>query len=229
MTKTIKVSKPAKAAGKGKKITWESKKILVAQIQKTPNNYKIATELGKKRLQQSLKMFGLAGNVIVNPEGKGKYILIDGNSRLEEAIVAKEKFVWASVPNRKLSPEEFKEFSALYDFAKAGEVDMKRIQQDLGTTEEFYKKWNLETPMAVVAKLGKGAQVEEVEYVDETPGASKTKNGKVAAVSDVRMVQIFLTVQQEEEFRSNIEPKLMKKFKVDNTTEVIWSALKSIK
>ena len=107
-----------------KAITWSSKLVQVSTSKPTPTNYKIKTDLGKERLALSLKKFGLAGTVVLNTD----FTLIDGNSRLEEAKKEKQKTIWASFPNRKLSPAEFKEMSALFDFAKAGEVDVDRIQ-----------------------------------------------------------------------------------------------------
>lgn len=212
-------AKPVKATGK--RITWKSVLVDISKIKPTPKNYKIKTDLGAERLRTSLKAFGLAGNVVCNTD----FTLIDGNSRLEEAKAAGEKKLWVSIPNRKLSPKEFEEMSALFDFAKAGEVDIESIQKDLGKTEDFYKKWGIETPMAVLAQMGKGAVIEEVE-VDDSKVATNSK--KKMEVADIRMVQLFFTEAQEAEFRK-WEQKAEKHFKTDNTTETVWKALKSIK
>jgi shikimate kinase len=42
------------------------------------------------------------------------------------------------------------------------------------------------------------------------------------------MVQLFFSEKQEAEFRK-IEEKLMKKYKLDNTTDTVLKAFKSIK
>ena len=88
------------------KITWRTIKIKIDLIDPSPTNYKIANELGKERLKQSLKEFGLAGSVICN-KVKGRYVLIDGNSRLLEAKEAREKYLNVSIPNRPLTQKEF--------------------------------------------------------------------------------------------------------------------------
>lgn len=200
-------------------ITWSSKLVEVSKIKGTPTNYKIKSDLGKERLQTSLKAFGLAGNVVCNSD----LTLVDGNSRLEDAKEKGLKKIWVSVPSRKLSPREFLEFSALFDFAKAGEVDMERIEKDLGSKEEFFEKWGLEVPMHLLEGMGKGAAVV----------AGKAKKGEVLdseapKIADIKMVQLFFNSQQEKEFRV-IEEKLAKKFKTDNVTDTVFKALKSIK
>lgn len=205
------------------KIKWSSKLVDVASIKPTPTNYKIKTELGQERLKQSLKMFGLAGNVVVNPDGKG-YVLIDGNSRLIEAKEAKEKKIWVSVPNRRLTPKEFKQMSAMFDFAKAGEVDTERIFKDLGTSKDFYNAWSVEVPMEILDKIGKHTKVD----IKEFPDSKKTKGTDSAGAANVMMIQLFLTSKQEALFRKQ-EEKLAKKFKTDNITDTVFKAFMSIK
>lgn len=201
-----------------KQITWSPKLVDIKNIKPTPNNYKIKTDLGKERLQQSLKMFGLAGTVVCNTD----LSLIDGNSRVEEAKERGEKKIWVSMPNRKLTPKEYQEMAAMYDFAKAGEVDMERIEKELGTKEEFFKKWALEVPMHLLEGMGKGAPVvagkgKKTEVIDEAP----------LPVSDIKLVQLFFSAKQAVEFRK-WEEKLLKKFKVDNTTDCVYQAFKHL-
>ena len=203
-------------------IKWNSKRVEVSKIKHTPRNYKIKTDLGKARLHQSLKLFGLAGTVIVNTD----FTLIDGNSRLEEAKENKEKMIWVSIPNRKLTPKEFNEFAAMYDYAKAGEVDIEAIENDLGTREEFFKKWNMQIPMRLLDKMGKGATVkgEELEYPEEGKGGKKGAEGKI---SDIKMLQLFFTEKQEIEFRK-MEDKLATKFQTINLTDTVFKAFKQL-
>lgn len=203
------------------KITWSPKKVAVKDIKHTPNNYKIKTDLGRERLQASLKAFGLAGTVVCNTD----LTLIDGNSRLIEARENGEKFIHVSIPNRKLTPKEFQEMSAMFDYAKAGEVDVERIQKEIGTTQDFYKKWGMEVPLELLNKLGNNrpaSDLDDLEYPDNG-GTSST-----AEVNDIKMVQLFFSEKQEAEFRK-IEEKLKKKFKTESTTETVLKALKSIK
>lgn len=204
-----------------KTIKWKSKIVEVSKVKPTPNNYKIRTDLGLERLRYSLKTYGLAGTVIVNTD----LTLIDGNSRWEEAKAKKEKYIEVSMPDRALTKKEFTEMSAIYDFAKAGEVDLERIKGDLGTTEDFYKKLHLEVPLAMLAKIGTGGKA--ITAGAMTSGEVK-KLQEVGATSDIRMVQLFFTAKQEAEFRA-MEAKLAKRFKSDNTTDTVFKAIKSIK
>lgn len=216
------------------KITWSSKRVLTAEIAPTEKNYKIKTDIGRERLQKSLQLFGLAGNVIVNPISSGskkgkKFMLIDGNSRLEEAVEGKEKMLWVSYPSRPLTPKEFQEMAAMYDFAKAGEVDVDRIQGDLGKTKEFFDKWNMDVPLTLLDKLGNHANTEDINYPTQKGKKGKEKNngggGDVNAVNNVCMVNLFFDLKQEEAFRK-MEEKLMVKFKTDSTTDTVLAAFK---
>lgn len=150
-----------------KQIEWVSKQVNVAAIAPTPTNYKIKTKLGMERLRESLKSFGLAGNVVCNYAGKfgdiSTLVLIDGNSRREEAVENGVKKLWVSLPSRSLSPKEFKEMSAMFDVAKAGEVDMDRIKTDLGTSKTFYDKYRLEVPLTLLDTLGAKNKIEAPE------------------------------------------------------------------
>lgn len=191
----------------------------VTKIKPTPNNFKIKTELGMERLKHSLKSFGLAGNVVLNTD----MTLIDGNSRWEQAKETGEKKIWASLPDRKLTPAEFNEMSALYDFAKAGEVDLERIKGELGTTESFYNKWGLEIPISMLEKIGKGGKA----VAGALTSAEVAKLQETVATSDIRMVQLFFTSKQETEFR-RVEAKLQSKFKTDNVSDTVLKAFKQL-
>lgn len=197
-------------------IKWIPKKVKVAMVKPTPNNYKLKTALGKERLTKSLQLFGLAGTVVVNTD----LSLIDGNSRLEQAKEQGEKEIWVSMPNRKLTPGEYKEMSAMYDFAKAGEVDMDRINSELGDKETFFQKWNLEVPQELLSKMGAQKSL-NVEYKKGEPLEAPDKDVVI-------MVQLFLTEKQEAEFRK-MEEKLKVKFKTQSTSELVMKVFKSIK
>jgi len=196
-------------------ITWSSKLVEVSKIKPTEKNYKIKTALGKARLQESLKSFGLAGNVVLNTD----LMLIDGNSRLAEAIENKEKKIWASLPSRKLSPAEFKEMSAMFDFAKAGEVDVERIKQDLGTSSAFISKYKMEVPEDVLAKLGKFAPT----TVKNLAAGKKLE----APTSTTIAVTLIFSLADHAAFRK-IEERLQKKYNTADTGATILKALKSI-
>lgn len=196
------------------KITWKPIEVDIRKVRPTPKNYKIKTDLGRERLTQSLEMFGLASTVVCNTD----LSLIDGNSRLEQARERGEKKIWVSVPNRKLTPKEYVEMSAMYDFAKAGDIDMERIEGDLGTKEDFYKKWNLEVPMHLLDKLGNGFKPDSKGSKIEEGG--KGKKAAVSLPDDVFLVQLFFNEKEETEFRK-LEEKLKVKFKATSTTELV--------
>lgn len=206
------------------KLIWNSKKVKVASIDPTPVNYKIKTELGRERLRASLSKFGIAGTVICNRGSGGRYTLIDGNSRVEEARANKVKVIEVSVPNRSLTLKEFKEMSAMLDFAKAGEVDIERIEKDLGKTKDFYKAWGLDVPLHLVADIGRGSSVGTV--IPETKRSAKDQKAvKEVQQSEMRLVQLTFTEKEEREFRT-IEAKLIKLWGTSSTMETTLKAMR---
>ena len=123
-------------------ITWSPKLVDINKIKPTPVNYKIKNALGAERFKESLKNFGLAGTIVCNTD----LTLIDGNSRLEEMKARKEKKIWVSVPDRKLSQKQFTEMSAIFDYSTAGDVDIKKIERDLGTSKDFLERYSMVVP-----------------------------------------------------------------------------------
>jgi hypothetical protein len=121
-----------------KPIIWEPKKVKVEDLVENPDNPKIINERGKKRLQHSLSKFGLAGTLIVNKD----LTLIDGHSRKLDLQAKGIKEVWVTVPDRQLTDKEYKELNAVYDLAKAGEVDTMTIEAML--EDEVLDEWDLE-------------------------------------------------------------------------------------
>jgi hypothetical protein len=61
-----------------KPITWEPRKVKVADLKENPKNPKILNEKGKRRLHTSLGKFGLAGTPVVD---KDPTIIDDHNCR----------------------------------------------------------------------------------------------------------------------------------------------------
>lgn len=209
------------------KITWSPKLVPVADVNPTPNNYKIRTKLGLERLQKSLALFGLAGTTVVNIGAKpGKYDLIDGNSRREEAIRNKDTKMWVSVPSRRLTQKEYEEMAAMYDYARAGEVDIDRIKGDLGKTKDFFEKWGMTTPMSLLENLGDKADVRDIQFPNKKKG--KQAKEKESSVSNIVMVQLFLSAEQEAKFRKQ-EEKLGKRYGTKSTTDTVYKAFMSIK
>lgn len=198
-----------------KTINWTPRRVLLSKVKPSPVNYKIKNALGAERFKQSLKQFGLAGTVVVNTD----LTLIDGNSRLEEMAKRKLKHIWVSIPDRKLSPKEFSEMCAVFDYSVAGDVDIERIERDYGDHTDFLKRYGMTVSMERMSKLGANAKVAKFP--------EKGKAGKEPEVTDIKMVQLFFTNKQEEEFR-RIEEKLMRRYKTSNTTETVLKAFKTL-
>lgn len=197
-------------------IIWKTKEVLVKDIKPTPNNYKIKTELGRSRLTNSLNKFGLASTVVVNTD----LCLIDGNSRVEQAKERGIKKIEVSFPNRKLTPKEFSEMSRMYDFAKAGEVDLDRIKQDHGSAVKFYEEWGLEVPLQLLDKLGANTVVERAKGKDVVERAE---------VEDVVFkVELFFDQKEEKLFRK-LEEQYARKFKTKSTTDTVLTLFKKFK
>lgn len=139
-------------------ITWEPKKVLVEELKENPTNPKTITEYGKERLHKSLSKFGLAGTIVVNQD----LSLIDGHSRKRDMQEAGIKEVWVSVPSRQLSDEEYKEFNAIFDLAKAADSDIFMVENLL--TEEQIEEWDIHGENKKKKKgAGGGAGGDEVE------------------------------------------------------------------
>ena len=113
----------------------------------------------------------------------------------------------------------------MYDFAKAGEVDVDRIIGEKGTTKDFFDKWNIDIPMEVLARIGSGNNTDDVKYPSKKNGKVEEKTGKVDQMDNVRMVNLFFTKDQHEKFLK-MEEKLAKKFKTDNVTDTVFAGMK---
>lgn len=200
-------------------IQWTTVKVDVAKIKPTPNNFKLKTEDGSARFETSVDNYGLAGSVILNAD----YTLIDGNTRIEKAKKMGIKKIDASMPNRKLTAKEFEEFSAMYDMARAGEVDILRIKQELGTTESFFKRWGFELPTKALDKL---AEMEKRESVIN-PTKAKGVKEEAKEVETARVTLLF-TPDECDEYLSLAE-SMYKYFKVDNLTDLSLKVMKFAK
>lgn len=226
MSKAKTVKKGAvKTAAPAKGIQWKNIRVKAKMILATPDNAKIKTELGLKRLNTSLEKFGMAGSVVCNyGKKKGTYDLINGNSRWEKIMETNpETMMDVSVPSRPLTPKEYREMADMFDFATAGDVDMDRVNKHLGSSKDFYEKWGLKPPVELMAEMGASAKVEkkvekpkkEVEEPEELPVQNM-------------VINLIFTFDQEAEFRT-LEEKFMKKYKTENTAETVLKVFKSLK
>lgn len=224
-----KKSKKKDKESSAKNITWESIKVRAKDIDPTPGNFKLKTELGDERLNNSLEMFGMAGTILLNPgKKKGRFDLINGNSRWEKQMEKDPNaFMNASVPNRPLTAKEYKEMAAMVDFAVAGDVDEERIRQELGTTQDFFARWGMELPETLRQK----AEDMEEEQAKNAKGLKgKSGNGKPLPAPE-KEVQMVITLvyneKKEKQFRAMAE-KLEKKFKSDDISEIVFLSLKKL-
>lgn len=140
-----------------KKIKWQCKRVSISLVDPSPTNYKIASELGLKRFVQSVSEFGRAGSRVVNLGSKGRYVLIDGNSNLDDAKRRGEKHVDISYPSRKLTDKEFVKMCKVFDAAKAGDQDMNRIAAET-TDKNFFKQYGLPMPTRFIDNLGANSE-----------------------------------------------------------------------
>lgn len=190
-------------------ITWKVIEVPISKIKPTPGNFKLKTEDGSARFKTSVENYGLAGSVIINTD----YTLIDGNTRLEKAKEMGMKKIFASMPSRKLTAKEFTEFAAMYDMARAGEVDIKRIKDELGTTEAFFKKWGIEMPKVALNKLA------ELELQEKVINPTKKRDTSIQ-VAATRQLTLIYTAEEADRLIALAE-SLYPKLKVDNLSDAV--------
>lgn len=154
-----------------KQIIWEPKKVKLDDVIENPHNPKILSELGEERLQSSLSMFGLAGTIICNtdPAFPGKYLIVDGHSRVREQKDKGTKQIWISLPDRPLTKDEYDKMNALFDVAKASEPDRFMIEQIVGDDlfSEFMGEGKANKKEQQYAKDEKNAKYPLVPQYDE--------------------------------------------------------------
>lgn len=210
---------------KQSRIVWKPYTVNVSDVKPTPENFKIKTDLGKERFRQSLKTFGTARAISCNWNGKfgnlKDIVLVDGNSLIEESKAMGDKTVTAMLPERILTSKEFVDMCKIFDLAKAGEIDMDRIEKHKGTTKDFYTKYHYEPPMELLARMGSGANAKD------GPKLKQGKEVEPLIEIDERQVSLFYTVKQEKEFR-RMEEMLKVKFKSISTSDTIFKALKKL-
>lgn len=200
-------------------IQWSVIRVDISKIKPTPNNFKLKTEDGTARFKTSVESYGLAGAVILNAD----FTLIDGNTRVEKAKEMGIKKIDASMPNRKLTPKEFTEFAAMYDMARAGEVDVLRIKEELGDTASFFKKWGFDMPKVALAKL---AEMEKNEKVINPTEARKIAE-EAKEIETARITLLFTPPEAEEYIK--ISESLYKHFKTDNITDLSLKVMKFVR
>ena len=117
-------------------IKWKLEEIQYSEIKQNKDNPKIKDEDGMNRLKKSLNRFGVVFDGIVNKD----YALIDGHSRADLLSEKKDSGMFF-VPSRQLTESEYKEMNAIYDYAKAGDIDFDVINEVLD--EEQLEFWDI--------------------------------------------------------------------------------------
>lgn len=201
------------------KLTWKTKVVKIDWVKPTRNNFKLKTESGQTMFETSVKNYGRAGVVICNLDGE----LINGNTNWKYAKKQGDKTIEVSLPNRKLTPKEFKEFSAMFDQIRAGEVDINRIHEELGTTASFFKKWGMDIPMTAQNKL------QELEKNEGNIKATiKERKAEEQKELKLKPITLLLTVVESDEYIKLAE-SLYARFKVDNVTDLSMRIIRQIK
>jgi hypothetical protein len=213
---------------------WTPHQVEVSKIKPTPNNFKIKTELGNALFSTSLSKYGIARAPLINVDVKANnwtndMVLIDGNSLVEKAKKLKRKTIWVLVPNKKLTPAQFKEMNATFDYARAGHVDTERMDKELGSVEDFRQAWGRDLPMEAVEGLGKKANLDSLEF----PGKKKKDTKSVSPTStstqaSFKVVNLFLTNAQVSKWDSAVE-KIMRKYKIENITDALYKLVTTCK
>jgi len=201
-----------------KPIEWKTIRVRAKTIKPTPNNFKLKTQEGLARLDTSLERYGMAGSLILNKD----LTLINGNSRWEKALKTNVEWLECSVPDRMLTAKEFTEFAAMFDFAVAGEVDILRIKEELGTTDSFFKAWGLPVPSKTA--ISKLAELEAKEGVIN-PTQAKAKAGP-KEIATSRITLLFLKDEYDEYL--HLAESLYSHFKVDNVTDLSLAIIRRI-
>jgi len=131
----------------GKKtIEWDFIKVRSGDLKLNPANPKKKNEAGLKMLQKITKKFGLVFSGICNKD----LTIIDGHSRHD--LSNPDDLVSVFVPSRQLSPSEYSEMNAIYDLARAGDVDMMLVEMNL--TEEQLQEYEIEPELPDQNSLG---------------------------------------------------------------------------
>lgn len=121
-------------------IIWTPRLTKLSKLKENPQNPKIITEIGKRRLNKSLSKWGLAGTLVANLNSD----LINGHSRKKDMEEAGIEEAWVSFPSRLLTDEEYKEMNAMYDIAVAGDPDQFMMEQTF--EDELLQEWDLKKP-----------------------------------------------------------------------------------
>lgn len=139
-------------------IKWQLVEVDKSKIKRNPNNPKIRDRKGYARLQKLREKYGTIFDGIVNAD----YSLIDGHARLEQEPEGIGNYF---IPSRQLAEEDYKELNALFDLAKAGDIDEQIIEEIFN--DEFFDEWELDKKRSKLLKESRGAKFPIVPEYDE--------------------------------------------------------------
>lgn len=175
-------------------IKWSLVEVDAKDVKVNPDNPKERNENGMNRLKKSLSKFGIVYDGICNKD----LTFIDGHSRFE---LNEKGTLRVFVPSRQLDEDEYKEMNAIFDSAKAGDLDIEFVKEMF--TEEQFDYWDLD----------KDEEKNEVDY------SEKNKEVDVDSFEDEMILKLKYP---EDEYRAVKEALL----KIAQTPEVaIWDLL----
>lgn len=119
-----------------KKIKWTLLPVRAGDLKPNPHNPKKRDDAGFAKLKRSVERFGLVFSGIVNKD----LAYIDGHSRNE--LSGPDAMVNVFVPSRQLTEKECMEMNAIYDIARAGEVDLQILESNM--PEAFFTDWDID-------------------------------------------------------------------------------------
>lgn len=118
-----------------KKIKWSPKQVRAGDLKTNPDNPKIHDDEGFELLRKVTAKYGLIFAGICNKD----LTLIDGHKRSK--LSKANDLVWVFVPDRQLTPAEYKEINSLYDQARAGTIDKKSLEKQF--SDKYFDEWKI--------------------------------------------------------------------------------------
>ena len=125
-------------------IKWTLVEVKASELKPNPKNPKKRNSKGFNRLQKSLEKFGRVFDGIINSD----MTLIDGHSRYE--LAKPDQILRVFKPSRKLTVKEYSEMNAIYDMAKAGDIDEQILEENF--TEDFFSEWDMTKEIKAIPK-----------------------------------------------------------------------------
>jgi hypothetical protein len=108
----------------------------------------------------------------------------------------------------------------MFDAIRAGEVDIFRIKEELGTTSDFFKTWGWTPPEKVLKNL---AELEKAE-IKARPNGKK----EVKPEATTKPLTLLFRAEENAEYIQTGE-SMYARFKVDNITDLSFKIMRYVK